>query len=223
MMKIENLVNCLLLIGIFFGNVNCKKEPPLQALPQKILTFAFAGEDQFVFLPANNCKLIGYKINNENNIDSIQWKKIAGPASYHIENSDSIITNITNLERGIYEFELTMTLSGGLKSKDTCKVIVGEISPNPTTIILQNQKWIFPWYNTIRIQNFNSLVPPQLLRKIYIKRDGNPDWIEVDFDINNYNNGGLYFFSLYGNYNGTLDIYYFGNDASDTPDVKIVF
>lgn len=222
-MKITTLIPGIFLTVILFVNTNCKKEPPLQILPERIIKIAYAGVNQYIFLPTNNCQLAGQLINNANQIEHIEWKKISGPSNFIIVNPDSLKTTITNLERGTYEFELTILVSGGLNSKDTCMVIVGEISPNPTTIILQNQEWIIPWYNTIRIQNFNSLVPPQLLRKIYIKRDGNPDWIEVDFDINNYNNGGLYFFSLYGNNNGTLDIYYFGNDASDTPDVKIVF
>ena len=60
----------------------------------------------------------------ENSILSYAWSKISGPSSFNIVNPNSMQTNVTNLSRGAYQFELTVTDAGGLFSKDTMMVTV---------------------------------------------------------------------------------------------------
>lgn len=200
--------------------------PPLVTEPVNTAPIVNAGQYIIVFLPANSCQLTGLASDKENNIISIHWRNISDTLSYLIHNPNSLETTVSNLELGIYQFELKVTDSGGLISKDTCKVIVG--SSTGRTILLENQIWIFPWYNAIVVNNFNSLVSQNPF-KIYIKRDSNPNWIEVppvsysttsgpyEYFIENRPNGaGIYTF-------GSLYIFYYGSDVSDTPDVKIEY
>jgi len=116
-----------------------------------------------------------------------------------------------------------------LYGKDTVKVIVGQLAGNTNEIIFENQIWIFPWYNAIELNNFYNLIPPGSMFKILIKRDADPDWVEVSpYSING--SGGSYEYFIEtrpdgaGMYTyGSLYIFYYGMDTSDTPDVKIVY
>lgn len=154
-------------------------------------------------------------------------KKKSGPSSYKLENPNSIKTKVSNLEKGIYEFELTVTNTNGLTGKDTVRVIVGEISENSKEIIFKDRKWIFPWYSTIEIKDFNLLIPQNSF-KVYIQRENNSQWEEVASILENAgikyeyfvetrpDGGGMYTY-------GSLYIFYYGTDTNDTPSVKIVY
>ena len=110
----------------------------------------------------------------------------------------------------------------GLYGKDTLKVAVGEY-------VFEDRTWIFPWYNSIEIPNFHSIVPPGTPFTIYIQRHSNPAWIEVSpLTINPSTATYEYFIETRpkggGIYNyGSLYIFYYGNDVSDAPGVKITF
>jgi hypothetical protein len=238
-MKISTLLQGFILIGILLMNENCRKDDPTSnintpqsgqgntAPPVSVNTAPVvkAGQDILVFLPDNSCQLNGSVTDKENNISTIHWRSISGTLSQLIEKPDSLETTVRNLEKGDYQFELTVTDSGGLTGKDTCNVNVHEFT---STVIFLNQTWIFPWYNAIEIKNFNTLLTQNALFKVYIKRDASPDWIEVP-SIQDYVNESYDYFvesrpdgaGIY--HYGSLYINYFGTDVSDTPDVKIEF
>src|SRR4030095_12215929 len=186
-----------------------------------------AGHDQYVFSPANFCTLNGAAQDLENNIQTILWSKISGPSSFLIERPDSLSTKVSNLEIGVYQFELTVADSMGMYGKDTIKVTVSQMPANTKEIIIENQIWISPWYNSIEVNNFYDLVPSGSSFRIFIRRDTNPDWIEA-FPINRAGGRYEYFIETRpdgaGMYtDGSLYIFYYGDDVSDTPDVKIEF
>jgi len=123
----------------FFGYMSCEKEkviPTLPApvevappsIPEKINTApkVFVGSDLFVFTPSNDTRLNGSYSDAENNLEVLKWTKIAGPASFSLENEYSLGTKVSQLEKGLYQFELAVTDSLGLSARDTIKVIVGE-------------------------------------------------------------------------------------------------
>jgi|GEM_PF-363050 len=86
---------------------------------------ANAGPDQTITLPVNSTNLNGSNSTDpDNNITTYAWTKISGPSAFNITNGNVVQTQITNLVRGVYEFELKVTDTGGLFSKDTMKVIV---------------------------------------------------------------------------------------------------
>ena len=86
---------------------------------------ANAGADQVITLPIDSVALDGsasYDLNN--NISTYQWTKLSGPSTYTIIEADSVQTLVKNLLEGTYSFELLVTDSGGLFSKDTVQIIV---------------------------------------------------------------------------------------------------
>ena len=91
---------------------------------------ANAGADHAITLPANTINLDGSASSDpENNITSYVWKKISGPSSFTIANSNAVQTQLTNLIQGIYLVELTVTDAGGLFSKDTMQATVNATPP----------------------------------------------------------------------------------------------
>lgn len=65
-----------------------------------------------------------------------EWKKISGPASYKIHSPFSPVTKITDLTAGVYQFELKVTSSKNLFTKDTMLVTVGPAAPVPAVLFL---------------------------------------------------------------------------------------
>src|SRR4030095_6473374 len=84
---------------------------------------ANAGADQTITLPTNTVNLDGSASTDpDNNIAGYAWTKISGPLSFNIANTNSSITQLTNLLQGIYQFELKVTDAGNLFAKDTMRV-----------------------------------------------------------------------------------------------------
>ena len=89
---------------------------------------ANAGTDQTIVLPTNNVTIDGSGSSDpDNNITSYAWTKISGPSSFNITNTNAVKTQVTNLERGVYQFELKVTDAGGLFSKDTVQITVNAV------------------------------------------------------------------------------------------------
>jgi len=247
-MKSSKALAFFAIVIIMIANTGCQKDDPtstqvnISQLPPppfpppappssraNTAPQAFAGGDQLVFFPTNFCILKGNAYDVENNVRSILWSKVSGPSSFHIEHPDSVFTKLSDLAIGVYQFELTVTDSLGMFGKDTIKVTVNQMSTNTHEVILENRFWIFPWYNSIEIENFYNLIPPEVVFKIYIRRDTSADWVEVFPTTDNIpDNKYDYFIETRpdgaGMYNyRSLYIFYYGSDVSDTPDVKIVY
>ena len=69
-----------------------------------------------------NDYLIGF--DQDNNISTYSWTKIQGSAAGNISNPNSITTLVKGLTKGTYFFELKVTDSAGLFSKDTILITV---------------------------------------------------------------------------------------------------
>ena len=86
---------------------------------------ANAGPDQTINLPTNAVNLDGSASTDpDNNITSYLWIKISGPSSFNIANGNAVQTQLTNLDEGVYQFELKVTDAGGLFDRDTLRIIV---------------------------------------------------------------------------------------------------
>ncbi len=127
----------------FFLN-SCKKEYTCEdCIGNNHPPVACAGAEQNITLPTNKATLYGRcSTDPDNNITSYLWTKIAGPASLTIANANVVITQVSNLTEGVYQFELKVTDAGGLSSKDTVQVTVlaaqqGCDTVNRTTITIQ--------------------------------------------------------------------------------------
>jgi hypothetical protein len=110
-------------------------------------------------------------------ITSYAWRSIAGPGSYSLESPNSRFTKVTNLEQGLYKFELTVTDGGGLTGKDTVSVLVF----NPRTVganelIFKDLKWVCPLGCSVSVENFGGYVPDGTPIRVFVGADG---WIEA--------------------------------------------
>ncbi|MEO5782302.1 MAG: PKD domain-containing protein [Ginsengibacter sp.] len=86
---------------------------------------ACAGADQVVTLPTNTVNLTGScSTDPDNNITNYAWTNISGPSGFTISNANAVQTQVTNLVQGVYLFELKVTDTGGLFSKDTMQLTV---------------------------------------------------------------------------------------------------
>ena len=178
----------------------------------------YAGTDKFVFDPGSFCTLNGVAQDSENNIQTILWSKISGPSSFLIEHPDSLSTKVSNLQIGVYQFEVFVQDTGGLTDKDTCTVIVDQISGTPNEVILSNQVWRqdgLAWGSTITINNIYQNLPTGSVFRVYIKKDNSTNWEQLIID--DYNSL-YYFFLLDGNL-----VIYSEYDETDTPDIKLVY
>jgi hypothetical protein len=201
---------------------------------------ASAGHDRMLELPANETTLEGgywYSGNSRpSNEVTVRWTKLSGPNSYSLENKDSLRTKLSNLEEGVYSFELTVADVRSTKSnKDTTLVIVGKLSSSPKEIVFKNINMICPWYCGWEIERLYSHIPSNKVFKIFVQRNNVTEWKEVLL----YQDDGTYEYYYWiekrpdggGMYNyGSLYIWWFpGQGASDswndspTTNVKIVY
>ncbi len=203
--------------------------PPVASPPTgtNIAPRAFAGADFYVVLPTNWATLNGTVNDAPGDIVHHSWRKISGPASFLIERPELLQAVVRNLVKGIYEFELMVTDRGGLTGMDTVTVEVrGPHIPVSNELVFHNLQWIFPWYPSIEVKNINLYPAPT---KVFIQRDSNSAWIEVNHISNSSNNnpyeyfietrpdgGGMYTY-------GSLYIVYYGTITDDSPQVKIQF
>jgi hypothetical protein len=215
--------------------------PPLPPLPPSppsspiIKNFnVYTDQDIMVELPIRECQLVGgysYEVDNYHPNFTLKiatsWTKISGPASYKIDNPDSNISKLSNLEKGVYEFELKGSFQDSLY-RDTLKIIVDELSTTPNEIITNNLTWYYPWYNTLFIKNFYELAPglkPGRFFKLYINRPPSSAWIEVYPISSNETEYAYYYSKKTGSTfeKGTMSIFYFGSETNDKPKVKILY
>lgn len=214
---------------ITFANTDCTKvvdppdntritsppPPPPPPPSTAIALSASSGTDQMVFLPNDYCTIGGWVSGYAS--FTVLWNKISGPTSFSIELPNSLRTKISNLVNGVYQFEITVS-ADGLTVRDTCSVIVGQISATPNEVVLSNQVWGqdgLLWGSGIVISNVYQYLPAGRVFRVYIKKDNSTTWEELIMD--DYNS--WYNFSLL---DGNLVIYS-NYDETDTPDIKLVY
>ena len=128
---------CILVAGVLFFSA-CRKhqrEPDRGASPtSNNAPVASAGADQVITLPINSALLDGSgSADPDNNISSFSWKKISGPVSAQIVSPGSIKTFVNELVQGDYQFELKVTDSTNLISRDTVNIKVATGPTPPST------------------------------------------------------------------------------------------
>ncbi len=229
--KYTDMLRSLFLFSILilFITTGCEKKNTMLTPPGSLANVApeaFAGTDLSIVIPEDSVLLTGTYTDRNTEIVQPKWKKISGPFSHLIEKSGSLQTKVHNLEKGIYEFELTVTDKGGLTGKDTVTINVeGPRIPSSNEVIFGNLTWIFPWYASIEVKKISSYPDPQ---KVFIHRGFDTAWIEAGYISNNAGNqyeyfiekrpdgGGIYTY-------GSLYIFYYGTRTNDNPQVKIQF
>lgn len=135
-MKMHVYLLSYLIIGFLFLSA-CEKEdsvaptqsnPPVVPTPPNTAPIANARED-IIFSPAFCINSITVKLDgtkstdDDGNLSTYSWKKIAGPGSnFIINDAFSLLVMVRNLEIGEHAFEFTVRDAGNLESKDTVLV-----------------------------------------------------------------------------------------------------
>jgi hypothetical protein len=204
--------------------ISCEKESPTPPLPTtrsqavNIPPLAYAGYDILLVTPANSCTLAGSAIDDQRNIEKYLWKQISGPNSSIIESPDSIKTNVSNLEKGTYEFELSVTDKGGLNDKDTVIVRLREAAtPGSGEVIVNNLKWECPMGCSVLINCFPCLVPINQPFKVYLSKANLNQWIEVVPEAK-WTANDIYSYGI-----GNNNLWVYTNDEEGNVDVKITY
>jgi hypothetical protein len=194
---------------------------------------ARAGNDTTVYVPFSAHVLNGSS--STGSIVSYNWRMIKSPSSLGVINYGVQYTSKIFVDQlvdiGDYDFELTVTDSYGLESKDMVKVIVSR--PNCISIdkevIIKDLQWIQPWYTQLSITDLFSYLPPNsYIKNFYIKRDGSNKWelIEPYYTKNSDNYSGKYtweYVNYFDSNTWVLQIYPKSSFIGDTPDVKIEY
>jgi len=234
-MKAFNSIPFIAIAILLLINSGCTKPPPPPPLPNTNINpppppppsppltglntapNCYVGQDIILFFPTNFCLLYGGAYDRENNIRTFLWSKISGPSSFLIEHPDSLKTKVSNLQVGIYYFELIVLDSEGLSDKDTIKVTVAPVIYNSNEVIFENLIWgPQGWGSGIVISNVYQYLPAGSVFRVYIKRDNSTNWEELLTDDPN----SWYVFYLL---NGDLSIFSYYEDEGDTPDIKLVY
>ncbi len=101
---------------------------------------AIAGVDTTIELPVNTYMLnAGSSYDPDGNITAYQWQEISGPSTVLTETMNAPMVNITNLQAGVYEFQVAVTDNNGATSTSMVKITV-EISKSGTS----NQLMLYP-------------------------------------------------------------------------------
>jgi hypothetical protein len=157
---------------------------------------ANAGADQVIVSPANNVIVDGrLSTDPDNNISVYEWRKISGPLSNTIDRPGQVQTAIGNLTEGIYRFELKVTDSIGLFSKDTVQINVDTVSGD-ILVTLYYLTWNDPGSCAINIDNVLNNIPIGVLFDVHLRSenyDGNwGPWIQLAPYRNGLPNGYYY-------------------------------
>ena len=91
---------------------------------------ANAGQDIQITLPTNSTRLSGSGTDPDGRIASYRWRSVSGPKEFTINSPTRTSTTISNLIKGSYQFELTVTDNSGATDKDTVQVSVLAAPPN---------------------------------------------------------------------------------------------
>lgn len=131
MKKIFFLIMIISMAGIIFF-LSCKKEHSSEGfIGNNKPPVAVAGPDTAITLPTDSVLLNGSKSSDpDGKISAWQWIKLSGPASFTILSDTAAITTVKNLKAGLYQFELKVTDTGGMFSKDTMQVTVSAALSN---------------------------------------------------------------------------------------------
>jgi len=212
----------LLISASFLGLISCHKdidnaietEPVINTAP-----YAVAGHDLWLLVPADTVELNGAIADDENNIAFHRWKQISGASNAVIVAPNNLSTKVRNLQKGDYQFELSVTDSAGLTSRDTVSVFIKEYSElDHGEVIFSKLEWYCDQVCAVTIECVSCKVPVKFPFKVFYKANVN-QWIEIPSE-ENWKQGDKYFF---GGYYDDLWIITEKPDSTFAPDIKVVY
>ena len=123
----------------------------VNAAPKKInlAPVAQPGSDTTIYMPAGSYVLnASASYDPDGNITTYQWQEISGPNTAIASSMNGSEVDITDLQEGLYQFELTVTDNQGATSTATIKIAVDKgsggfdqllVFPNPAHDVLNSR------------------------------------------------------------------------------------
>ena len=130
-----------ILITVAFAFISCRKETARQATPVipviNNAPVADVGNDTAIFLPYDKVLLSRSNSHDPDPGDVLtyKWKKIRGSVKFTLQTENSAECWVTNLEKGEYEFELTVKDKYDYYSTD--RITVSVIDPKELSNIIE--------------------------------------------------------------------------------------
>jgi hypothetical protein len=219
---------CLLVISCKKADISNSRQTSNTSIQSPT---TFAGSDQVLQLPLDFFSLDG-SYSAPNQIDKVHWQKLSGPYCI-IESQNALSTKVSGIQAGIYQFELTVFNKSNFSGKDTVMITVNRqpdnITIGPNFCIISSLPWIFPWYNSLEVENIYSYIQQGRPLRVFVQRGSSTDWI-VAHPISHTSNSNTYEYFIEtrpegaGMYNfGSLYVFYYGSDINDRPNVKVEF
>ena len=127
-------------------------EPPANQTP-----VAKAGSDKTITLPTNKVTLNGgSSSDSDGSIASYKWTKLSGPSTYAFSASGSKSTEVKNLVKGTYTFQLTIKDNDGASDTDDVKVTV---KAKPVASVGNGLKYAYYEGDWNTLPDFSKLTP----------------------------------------------------------------
>jgi hypothetical protein len=174
-------ISSWLLSGVLalLAATSCRKTSP----NEEIIT-ASAGKNDTIY--GNKAELNA--TNSYGEIVRFEWTQVSGPSTSIIDDPFASLTVVTNLQKGSYEFRLTVTARSGAKSSVTKKIDV--VDPE---LAFENLTWDNDLINKIQSMKVPPLPNPYAINRIqqvylfggsWIPYPDNPgfDWFPIGKD-----------------------------------------
>jgi hypothetical protein len=141
---------------------------------------ARAGTDRIVDYPRNSVHLNAYGEDEHDSITNYLWRKITGPAGDALGSLDYGRVNITGLQEGIYEYELTVKDGMNFTGKDTVSVLVNGSKPPTDSLVIAGLNVLCPFGCSAILEDFPFYIPSgRSLRKVAIRANSNSGWKQI--------------------------------------------
>ncbi|MFT3948633.1 MAG: PKD domain-containing protein [Agriterribacter sp.] len=136
---------------------------------------ANAGNAQTITLPVNSVSIDGSKSTaSSGSIVSYAWTKVSGPSAGTISDPGNAVTTVTDLEEGVYQFELKVTDSNGQSTTATVTITVKAIVVPPVANAGSDIEITLP-VNTVTLDGSNSTASGNIVSYAWTKASGPSD------------------------------------------------
>ncbi|XP_058032577.1 dyslexia-associated protein KIAA0319 homolog [Ahaetulla prasina] len=132
---------------------------------------AMTGPDKVLTFPIRSTNLDGSLSTDDLGIVYYHWENISGPSSLHMENADSAVATVSDLQIGTYRFRLTVEDDQGLSSTATLTVIVQEGSNFAPKALAGGKHILVLPNNSIALDGSHSVDDQRIVSYLWI-RDG---------------------------------------------------
>ena len=135
-------------------NFNCKKTTEGVDINDNLenidadLNRVEAGSDRFVIWPEDNCTLatsttiVGFGRYAPNGPLLLSWRMISGPGTPQVQTIKNGRIEVSQLQLGVYQFEVSFDKIYGNYNKDSVRIIVDDLSSPLKEFIFSDQTWI---------------------------------------------------------------------------------